>query len=351
MRTVDEGLIETLRMLGLTKYEALAYIALLSLGEATALEVIREAGIPHPRAYDVLTSLYHKGLIEVTGTKPRRYRVIPPDIALDNLKKRLVERVNKAKEVLKQMSKERGVRQPSVWVMYEYENVLARMKEFINHARHECLLAIPLSSVRAIRGALERAIVRNIIPLIILYKDSKAGEEKKLTPLEDVEQVEIFLREVPGTIICLTDCLNMVVAPYKASLQSLSNMNYGVMIVDPELANVMSFYYYYSLFLGSRPLKELDAEDFEGTSFTSIWRAVYAIKRILRMGYRVKVEVYGKELMTGEDIALEGWVRDVVEDVVRHVYSIILDDGTSIGGYNATLEDVEGRLIRIIRVE
>ena len=83
----------------------------------------------------------------------------------------------------------------------------------------------------------------------------------------------------------------------------------------------------------------------------SIWRAVYVIRRILRMGYRIKVEVYGRELATGEDVMIEGWVKDVVEDVIRHVYSIVLSDGTTIGGYNATLEDIEGKLMRITRIE
>ena len=55
-----------LHVLGLNKYEILAYIALIEAGEQNVSEIISKTGIPQPRAYDTLVNLTKYGLcIEV----------------------------------------------------------------------------------------------------------------------------------------------------------------------------------------------------------------------------------------------------------------------------------------------
>ena len=55
-RSVNE-----LTQLGLTTYEARAYVALLGRDSFTAAQVSRQAGLPRQRIYDVLGSLVEKG--------------------------------------------------------------------------------------------------------------------------------------------------------------------------------------------------------------------------------------------------------------------------------------------------
>ena len=67
-----------LTQLGLTTYEAKAYVALLGRDSFTAAQVSRQAGLPRQRIYDVLGSLVEKGLASsrphlrrrATGCKP-----------------------------------------------------------------------------------------------------------------------------------------------------------------------------------------------------------------------------------------------------------------------------------------
>src|SRR5215469_8371558 len=54
--------VERLVRLGLTRYEARAYVALVRRDASTPAEVARMAGVPKPRIYDVLQSLVGKGL-------------------------------------------------------------------------------------------------------------------------------------------------------------------------------------------------------------------------------------------------------------------------------------------------
>lgn len=76
----------SLRDLGLSKYEASAYRALLDVGPATANTISDESDVPMGRVYDVLNDLESAGLVrsERTG-RPKRYAPVQPARAMDNL--------------------------------------------------------------------------------------------------------------------------------------------------------------------------------------------------------------------------------------------------------------------------
>jgi sugar-specific transcriptional regulator TrmB len=71
--------------LGLTGYEAGAYIALTLRGRSTAAEVARIAKLPRQRIYDVLDALVVRGLATVEAGRPARYAAAAPDEALGRL--------------------------------------------------------------------------------------------------------------------------------------------------------------------------------------------------------------------------------------------------------------------------
>ncbi|MDW7731233.1 MAG: helix-turn-helix domain-containing protein [Methanolobus sp.] len=74
-----------LRDLGLTKYESSAYATLLKEGIIGAQEISRRSGIPVGKIYEVLSNLNNLGLVEFQRSRPRKYRAIKPEAALDNL--------------------------------------------------------------------------------------------------------------------------------------------------------------------------------------------------------------------------------------------------------------------------
>src|SRR5436853_4903256 len=77
--------IERLTRLGLTSYEAKAYVALLRRDSSTAAETARVAGLPRQRVYDVLSSLVEKGLASTKPGRAVKYSAIAPEAALDRL--------------------------------------------------------------------------------------------------------------------------------------------------------------------------------------------------------------------------------------------------------------------------
>jgi sugar-specific transcriptional regulator TrmB len=74
-----------LTQLGLTTYEAKAYVALLGRDSFTAAQVSRQAGLPRQRIYDVLGSLVEKGLASSRPGAVVKYAAVAPDLAVERL--------------------------------------------------------------------------------------------------------------------------------------------------------------------------------------------------------------------------------------------------------------------------
>lgn len=90
-----------LRDLGLTKYESSAYSTLIKEGVTGAQELSRISGIPVGKIYEVLSNLNNMGLVEFQRSRPRKYRAIKPDVALDNLYARKEENTKSELESFK----------------------------------------------------------------------------------------------------------------------------------------------------------------------------------------------------------------------------------------------------------
>ena len=81
----DERAVGQLTRLGLTSYEAKAYLALVRRDSYTAAQVARQAGLPRQRIYDVLGSLVQKGLAASRPGTVVKYAATAPAIAVDRL--------------------------------------------------------------------------------------------------------------------------------------------------------------------------------------------------------------------------------------------------------------------------
>lgn len=77
--------IRDLTGLGLTTYEAKAYVALLGRDSFTAAQVARHAELPRQRIYDVLGSLVEKGLASTRPGSVVKYAATAPELAIERL--------------------------------------------------------------------------------------------------------------------------------------------------------------------------------------------------------------------------------------------------------------------------
>ena len=90
-----------LKEIGLSAYESAIYLSLLKLGVSEASTIYKDAEVPYGKVYSALDSLVEKGFVEVQRSRPKKFRGVKPDIALDRVIKKKESEVEKELEALK----------------------------------------------------------------------------------------------------------------------------------------------------------------------------------------------------------------------------------------------------------
>lgn len=88
---MDDDRADLLSELGLSTYEARAYLALARHGGLTADAVADRSEVPRGRVYDVLNSLVDRSLARADDDRPRTYVNVEPTEVVDRLLERRVE--------------------------------------------------------------------------------------------------------------------------------------------------------------------------------------------------------------------------------------------------------------------
>jgi len=87
-----QQLVEELQELGMTQYQAHAYVGAVSLGVSRPPDLAEEADVPQPRVYDVIDRLEEMGLLEVhSRSGGKEVEALPPEVALEEYKNRRVD--------------------------------------------------------------------------------------------------------------------------------------------------------------------------------------------------------------------------------------------------------------------
>lgn len=135
MINMDEN-ISVLKGIGLTMYEAQAYVTLTSLISSTATEISEKSGIPRSKIYDVLKGLIKKNYIEVEDGRPLTYNVKSPVEVLSREKERLNSELDDTITRLTYIY-ENGMSQVQapIWRIYGVEKIIAQELEIIKRAK------------------------------------------------------------------------------------------------------------------------------------------------------------------------------------------------------------------------
>ena len=128
--------IEVLKGVGLTMYEAQAYVTLTSLISAPAVEISEKSGIPRSKIYDVLKKLAEKNYIEIEDGRPHTYNVKSPVEVLTREKERLNSDIDDTITRLTYIY-ENGMSQVQapIWRIYGVDKIIAQELEIIKRAK------------------------------------------------------------------------------------------------------------------------------------------------------------------------------------------------------------------------
>ncbi len=77
---------DILKDYGLSKNEIYTYMTVLSMDSCEAKEICLRTHIPSSKIYNILERLERFGLIEIQQSRPKKYKYVALDHALENLK-------------------------------------------------------------------------------------------------------------------------------------------------------------------------------------------------------------------------------------------------------------------------
>ena len=80
------GVVEKLQKVGLTEYEAKAYVGLLNAHLCTAAKLSERSGVPRTRIYSVLESLAQKGWVKIYSGVPLLFKAVDPSAVFERIK-------------------------------------------------------------------------------------------------------------------------------------------------------------------------------------------------------------------------------------------------------------------------
>jgi len=130
----ENGLTVSLEEFGLSKYEAKAYVTLVSRGTISASEVAYYSNLPRTKIYPTLLKLEKKRLVIISKSKPIMCTAIAPEDAFDDIIQEHIDKVNqmntlvsKLKRASEESKKTRGAEEKRYFHLSS-NNVLNQLK-------------------------------------------------------------------------------------------------------------------------------------------------------------------------------------------------------------------------------
>lgn len=156
----DEKIIVYLVNLGLTKYEAKIYLALLRNKLSYGSEIQKVSGVPGPKVYETISLLITKGIVYPRGTNPTRYEPLP-------LKEFLRTKEKEFSRITKDLYQlEDNITQTIdpvwLWQLKGYENVLDKAKELINQSHKYLTISLWYEDGLKLENELKEANIRGV---------------------------------------------------------------------------------------------------------------------------------------------------------------------------------------------
>lgn len=140
---MHEAILEELTGVGLTRNEALAYLALLEDdgGEGlTGYEVAARSGIPRSAVYTVLRQLEETGAAFAQGEAPARYVATSPDRLVERMRRTTTDRLDRLSGALERLPTR--TRPEPIWTLSRYDQIIKRIESMVRTAQSSIYLSL-----------------------------------------------------------------------------------------------------------------------------------------------------------------------------------------------------------------
>ncbi len=161
--------ISRLTHLGLSEYEARAYIGLLRESPASAYEIAKNSDIPTSKIYEVIRRLESRGMLQtIRGEGHKRLFIpIPPQDFVRNYRTMMEEDLRLIEEELQGI--ETTIDTSYIWHIRDYEGLILRARRMVDTAERTMGLILWPQEMDALRAEIHRAEERGIKMAVVHY--------------------------------------------------------------------------------------------------------------------------------------------------------------------------------------
>lgn len=345
---------EGLREVGLSQYEADAYLTILELGTAPAVKIAEQAGVPKSRIYDVLRDLEEERYIETfeqdsaLSARPR-----DPEDVISGLEARAETLSTTAKEIEDRWERPE-IRDHKISVVKRFDSVLDQFEIAAEEATNRIQIAVSPSQLEAVRPTLEDAVDRGVFVKLCVATGLEDPHAVDDIEFEGVA-TEARHRTLPAPFTALVDRTHTFF-----SSESHPSDQYGIILDDFTLSYVFHWYFQSALW-GTWQLVYAPPA---GTKreYVDVRECVQDIAPIVNAGTSISATVRGIDTESGEKVVLSGEITEIIsagqpaEDgslsltqLAGQATLVFKSDGIEygIGGRGATLEDIEATRVII----
>ena len=187
----EHALTVSLEEFGLSKYEAQAYVTLLSKGTVSASELAYYSDLPRTKIYPTLLKLENKKLVIISKSKPIMCTAIAPEDAFDSIIGEQINKVNamntlvsKLKKASEECRKSRGSEEKRYYQL-SANNVLNQLQTMIDGSKSSIQITIDqwgLGLLSECKDQLLSVIRRNLDVKIIIPPSLIGSEAQRMIP-------------------------------------------------------------------------------------------------------------------------------------------------------------------------
>ncbi len=164
-----DHLIPSFHKLGLTTFEAKAYLSLLERGNVTGYELSKQSGIPSSKVYSVINSLVKKDLLVPLESHPVRYLPRPAAEVVEKCSSDMRATAAYLKKHLKKIEPRSNREQVTAKNILGYKEIFRKARQLIRETRQTLYLALWREEWDHIRTALRKARSSGINIFAVAY--------------------------------------------------------------------------------------------------------------------------------------------------------------------------------------
>lgn len=342
---MEDEVVASLTTFGLSEKEALAYVTILRNGTTTIRVVSEETDISKSYAYDIVSKLEERDLIEIDDhVQPTQLRAVPPSEGIENL----VSQLHTIETQLEELFDSASYEQQKFSIIKSRRTILSNLNDLIDSAESEIVLSLPASVLHRVEKSLEAAQNRDVFCMLLV---TEHGDNISID--EDVANI-VQTWSAPAPVTLTIDRTDGIVSSADAILNSNSD-EYAIYHAEEHIVSSL----FDSFIANYWPMGEqiyVGQPSQIPKTYTSFRHAVFDATLHLRDGNTVVAELELRPTQDGGPFETRtATIVDVKQSIVRpfsnefptqESFVVEIDDEQfTVGGSKAFLEDFEAESI------